>query len=140
MKIQTFSPLPSNSIRKNDRSRPGGGSFADSLSDNPAAGDPVTGGGQVGGLNSLLAIQEVEDWTGSKRQTVERGEDLLDQLEEIRIGLLMGRIPRAGIERLMGRLKEQRQTVQDPGLAETMAEIELRAAVELAKLEARSTT
>lgn len=140
MKIQTSSPLHSGSVRKSDRSRTGGGSFADSLSVNPSPGGSVTGGGQVGGVNSLLALQEVEDWTGDKRRAIERGEDLLDQLEAIRVGLLMGRIPGPQIERLMGRLKERRQSLLDPGLAETIAEIELRAAVELAKLEVRSAT
>ena len=135
MKIQTTSPLRANSLRRSDRSRPGGSGFADVLSGDAAPSGALGGGAQIHGLNGLLTIQEVEDDAPDKRRAVARAEDLLDQLDALRDALLTGRVPREQIERLMGRLKEQGQGATDPRLAEAIAEIELRAAVELAKLE-----
>ena len=140
MKIQTSAPARASAIRRSDQNRPGSGKFADALSDGTAAGGSVSGGGQIGGVNSLLAIQEVEDRGAGRRRAVDRAEDLLEQLDELRTALLLGRIPQQQIERLVSRLKQQGQGLSDPKLAETIAEIELRAAVELAKLEARSAT
>ena len=140
MKIQNLSPLNTTAVRRAARGRPGSSSFAEALSEGPDARDPVTVSGQVGALNSLLSVQEVEDWDGGKKRALERGADLLDQLEELRTGLLLGRVPAARIQRLASRLKEQCQEHSDPRLSEIIAEIELRAAVELAKLELRSTT
>lgn len=135
MKIETSSPLRANSLRRNDRTRPGGSGFADALSGETAASGSLGGGAQIHGLNGLLSVQEVEDDAPDRRQAVARAEDLLDQLDALREGLLTGRIPQEQILHLMGRLKERGRDASDPRLAEAIAEIELRAAVELAKLE-----
>ena len=63
-----------------------------------------------------------------------QGEDLLDELDQIRIGLLTGSLPRATLERLAARVEAKRHRVDDPSLIQILDEIELRAAVELAKL------
>lgn len=98
----------------------------------------------VGGLEALLAAQMVDgvdaagDEEGRRRRQqamLQRGEDILDRLEELRIGLLLGHVPKdrlAGLSRLV---REQREDAQDPQLAALLDEIELRAEVELAKLE-----
>ena len=48
--------------------------------------------------------------------------------------LLTGSLPRATLERLGARIEAKRHRVDDPGLIQILDEIELRAAVELAKL------
>ena len=140
MKIQTSTPLRSESLRRGERTRANGGGFADVLSGEPAPSGAPSAAGQLGGLTGLLSIQEVEDEAPQRRRAIERAEDLLDQLEALRNGFLAGRIPHDRIVRLMGRLKNNESTTKDPRLSEVIADIELRVAVELAKLERQSAT
>jgi hypothetical protein len=87
-------------------------------------------------MNTVLALQEAPDATrGRARQRAkERGNLMLDQLEEIRLGLLLGTIPMAKLEHLAQLVRAKREQIDDPKLLEILDEIELRAAVELAKL------
>jgi hypothetical protein len=59
---------------------------------------------------------------------------MLDHLEEIRLGLLLGTIPMAKLEQLGQLVRAKRDQINDPQLLAILDEIELRAAVELAKL------
>lgn len=87
-------------------------------------------------LESLLLAQEAAgDSPDERKWTRDRGDLLLDQLERIRAGLLAGRIPAETIPRLLTSLDQRRREIVDPKLRETLDEIELRARVELAKLE-----
>ena len=90
---------------------------------------PVT----ISRLDSILAIQEAPDPSERRRRGLKRGADLLEGLEEIRVGLLAGAIDRRQLERLAAAITGQREAVEDPELARLLGEIELRAAVELAK-------
>lgn len=98
-----------------------------------AAARPAAAGAAAP-LDSLLALQEVPDALVGRARAKRRGEELLDQLEQLRLGLLAGRLPRDRLERLVRLAAEQRELGDDPRLGEILAEIELRAAVELAKL------
>ena len=53
---------------------------------------------------------------------------------EIRLGLLLGTIPQSRLEQLAHLVRAQREQLNDPKLTAVLDEIELRAAVELAKL------
>lgn len=107
----------------------------------PAAtpqGPPVRGTGPLAATAAILAVQEVdvvEDATARRARAIRRGERLLDLLDGLRHGLLDGRIPAATLRGLRTTLAE-RIDVEDEALAGVLAEIDLRAAVELAKLEA----
>lgn len=83
----------------------------------------------------LLSLQEVQDATTGRRRAVARGERLLDALEQLRVGLLTGTMSRDDMTMLARLAQENAAVVDDPRLAEILAEIELRAAVELAKLD-----
>ena len=63
---------------------------------------------------------------------------MLDELEQIRLGLLLGQIPRARLEQLAQMVRARREQLDDPKLIAILDEIELRAAVELAKLSGPS--
>ncbi len=109
--------------------------FAKQLADEAPASGAASGGASLGQVDSLLALQEVSDSLTVDGRARKRGEDLLDELEKLRLGLLAGTMPREQLVRLNRLLAEQREQVADPRLAAIVAEIELRAAVELAKLE-----
>jgi hypothetical protein len=117
----------------------GGPKFADHLSKAEESEGEVTGTSGVVGvsaLSALLGAQEVDEdgETASRRQLARRGVDILDKLDEIRRDILTGGVPRARLENLAQMLRQRRAHVSDPHLIEIIDEIELRAAVEIAKL------
>lgn len=135
MKIEGPGPLRPGSGRPTRESRGSGSSkFADSLSGAGRGAQSVAGGTPLAQVDALLALQEVPDALERRRRQVRRGFDLLDKLEAIRDALLTGRLPVARLEALAAALHSQRENVEDPRLREVIEEIELRCAVELAKL------
>jgi hypothetical protein len=86
-------------------------------------------------ISPLLGLQEVDDSLNSRKKARERAEDILDRLDELRIGLLLGTFPREKLHELVRIVQSRRTGVDDPAMQETLDEIELRAQVELAKLE-----
>ncbi|WP_331311847.1 flagellar assembly protein FliX [Methylobacterium oryzae] len=70
-----------------------------------------------------------------RRRSAQRGQDLLDGLDRLKAALLGGRVAPQDLRAIAGRLNERAGLSGDPRLDGLMAEIELRAAVELAKLE-----
>ena len=90
----------------------------------------------VTGINTILTVQEIIDQPerAERRQLAEWGSDILDSLDEIRHGLLIGTIPKKRLETLAQRLRVRKACVSDPRLIDIINEIELRAEIELAKL------
>ena len=94
----------------------------------------VSGGAALGPVDALLALQEVSEDPGGRNRGRRRGEELLDSLDELRYGLLAGSLSLGAIERLTAMVAAKRGQVDDPRLVRILDEIEVRAAVELAKL------
>lgn len=113
----------------------GGSSFSQHLSTPASGGDApsVAGVGSVGSVDALLSVQEVGDALDSNGKARQRADDILDQLDELRHGLLMGTLNRRQLESLARMVRARRDTVTDPHLAEILDQIELRAEIELAK-------
>jgi hypothetical protein len=138
MKFEPTAPRPTTSVRKTGgASTTGSGACAKELSDTQQShgpGMPVSVG--FTDMNTVLALQEAPDATRgrARKRAQERGNMMLDQLEEIRLGLLLGTIPMAKLEQLAQLVRAKREQIDDPKLLEILDEIELRAAVELAKL------
>jgi hypothetical protein len=138
MKVEPTAPRPTTTVRKTGgSSATGSGAFAKALSDTQPTHSPqmpVSVG--FTDLNTVLALQETPDATRgrAKQRAKERGGLMLDHLEEIRMGLLLGTIPMAKLEQLGQLIRAKREQIDDPRLLEILDEIELRAAVELAKL------
>jgi len=136
MKIDRAGNVATRGTRSGERGRTGKtDSFFNILGGgDPAAAASVSGAGPVNAVDALLALQEVGDDPGAEAKARQRGEDLLDRLDEIRLALLDGRLSAAVLHRLSDLAAKKRGQVRDPKLAEILDEIELRAAVELAKL------
>jgi hypothetical protein len=95
----------------------------------------LTGTGPIAAVNTILALQGVEDSADSRTRGVRHGEQLLSLLDEVRDGLLAGGIPRTTLHRLALAISKRRESFVDPQLQTVLDEIDLRARVELAKLE-----
>jgi hypothetical protein len=83
-------------------------------------------------IDTLLALQAVEDPTVKKKKLVRRGRTLLDALDALKTDLIVGRISEGHLNQLMAVIGQARER-QDPALDALLDNIELRARVELAK-------
>ena len=131
MKVDSTGKARSAEVRRADKAKPGkAGEFSRLLNvDEP---EDVRAAAVAAPVESLVRIQDVGDRAeGEPRR---RGEDILAKLEELRLGLLEGRISRDRLDGLVRLCEQQRGKVADPRLAEILDEIDLRARVELAKL------
>jgi hypothetical protein len=90
----------------------------------------------LSGVDALLALQGEMDGSARRKRMTDRAGDLLDILDEIKLTLLSGAYPKSTLPRLLDALERQREDVMDPRLQTVLDEIELRARVEAAKLEA----
>jgi Class II flagellar assembly regulator len=86
-------------------------------------------------LDALLALQSVDTVGERRRRELARGRTLLDSLDLMKIGLLDGSIPPIALAQLRAALAAERQAVDDAALEDILDAIELRAEVEIAKLE-----
>lgn len=86
------------------------------------------------GITALLALQEADSASERASRGKARAEDLLAELDKLKVGLLTGRLDKAGLERLVALAASRRPSIDDSRLASVLDEIDLRAQVELAKL------
>ena len=91
----------------------------------------------VANVSALMALQGVEDVTERRRRAIRRGGGLLDRLEELKLALLNGEAGDGALERLTRTLREDRPVDADAELNSLLDQIDLRAAVELAKADLR---
>lgn len=95
--------------------------------------ETASGVASVDAIFMAQAVGEPDD-REARQRLIHRGEDILDKLEEVRHGLLLGVVPREKLEALAHSVRERRENCPDPRLGALLDEIELRAEVELAKL------
>jgi len=94
----------------------------------------TSGTRSVGGIDALLALQGVEEPTDRRRKAVKRGRTALDALDALKLGLLSGTFDTGALARLKSVTAALAEPSGDPALDAVLAEIELRAQVELAKI------
>lgn len=120
-------------------SRPAGGEGFRIASAGPTAGPSQTASvastGSVMGVEALVALQDVGGPLERKRRAVGRASRMLDALDDIKAGLLGGELSMGDLDRLRRAVRDERSHTDDPNLEAVLDEIELRAAVEVAKLE-----
>jgi hypothetical protein len=134
MKIERFSgPKAAASRRAGSSAAAGGGGFARALAEGPSQPASPAGSSPVQSVNALLALQEVGDSTEGRKRARRRAEELLDKLEELRLAIALGEVPLSQLETLAHSLAQRQGAMDDPKLAQIINEIEIRAAVELAK-------
>lgn len=95
----------------------------------------VSGPGPIAAVETILTLQSLDNSTDGRSKGLSHGEELLDMLDQVRDGLLAGAIPRTTLNRLASAVSRRQESFADPQLQSVLDEIDLRARVELAKLE-----
>lgn len=127
-----------NRVRKTDKV--GSSSFVDALdslsgveeAQGVESASPIAA---MSGIGGLLGAQEVSEDDIQRRKAQKRGKLTLDALAELRDALIIGTLPISTVRALETIVAQERGTTTDPVLNGILDEIELRAAVEVAKLE-----
>jgi len=128
--------IETSSVRRADRAaRTDGKGFSTEEVGDTKASAGLTGGGPIGAVETILALQGIEDSTEQRSRGLAHADDLLKLLDEVRDGLLAGGIPRRTLARMAHAIAKRRESFADEKLQTVLDEIELRARVELAKLE-----
>jgi Class II flagellar assembly regulator len=86
-------------------------------------------------IGALLSLQTQDDPIERRKRATRRSNSLLDQLDQIRVSILSGGVSRDQVTALATTLREYRDEIDDAGLNAILDDVELRAEVELAKLE-----
>ena len=133
MEIKGTGRSETSAIKRKTQSASGGGFSIGAPAETHA--QIVAGPGPIAALDSILMLQGMEDSTQGKSKGLAHGEQLLDLLDSVRDGLLAGGIPRATLNKLAHAVTRRQDGFADPKLQQVLDEIELRAHVELAKLE-----
>ncbi|ETR75842.1 flagellar assembly protein FliX [Afipia sp. P52-10] len=113
--------------------RPSSSTFSLPNLSEAAGSRPMAAPVGVASIDALLALQGVEDATERRKRAVKRGNEALDVLDELKLGLLSGSLTPATVQRLRVVAAGLKANSGDSGLDQVLAEIELRVEVELAK-------
>ncbi|HJR56293.1 MAG TPA: flagellar assembly protein FliX [Rhizomicrobium sp.] len=134
MEIKGPGRIETGAIRRKTTTAAAGGAF--SVSDTPDThGGIVAGPGPIAALDSILMLQGMDDSTEGRSKGAAHGEQLLNLLDAVRDGLLAGNIPRSTLNKLAVAVTRRHDAFADPKLQDVLDQIELRAHVELAKLD-----
>jgi hypothetical protein len=91
----------------------------------------------IGGIDTLVALQGVDDPAERRRRAVRGGRTALDALEALKLGLISGDLDGSALNRLRVMAADLKEPTGDPALDGVLSEIDLRVQVEIAKLSRR---
>ena len=136
MKIGGVTTNNVGNIKNKKASSANSGAFAAALEESENESSSASAVAAPAMSNPLFMLQEVGERDAKQQEAIDFGFDTLEYLDEIKISLLSGTISKELLLNLDYMIKSWRNNLDnDPELASIIDEIELRAAVELAKLE-----
>ena len=120
---------------KKKATKTGASGFSELLSDSEIEEVQTSPTTSINSANQLLFMQEVDDKESLRREAVNHAFDAIKYLDTIKMGLLTGALSKDMLLNLEASLQRMKRNFNDPHLSEIIDEIELRAKVEIAKLE-----
>ena len=109
--------------------------FSDSLNiDETSSTNALSGTSPLTAMNSLLGLQEIPSSTEGKARNIIRANDLLEHLDHIQRGLLMGSISPKQLNGILTLIASKKIPSNDEKLNAIIDDIELRVKIEIAKL------
>jgi hypothetical protein len=136
MNVDPTGPVRATQAGRRSERRSGAGSadFARHL-DLSGSAPGVSGARQAAPVDALLVAQQVEGDADGDTLAKQRANVILEMLDEIRHAILAGTVDHGRLNHLAVLVRGRRDEAADPRLRAILDEVELRAAVELAKLE-----
>jgi hypothetical protein len=136
MEIKSSGRVEGSNIRRIGKgASSSGGAFSVSDTAEQPRATGLSAPGPLTAVETILTLQNIDDSTSGSAKGAAHGEKLLELLDDVRDGLLAGGIPRSTLNRLANAVSRRQESFCDPKLQGVLDEIELRARVELAKLE-----
>jgi hypothetical protein len=134
MRIDGTRPVQPNAGGKRTERAAGGFSVSGASQPTRTAASSATSAAV--GVEGLLALQSEDSPMERRRRAVNKGRQALDALDFLKISMLEGQSGAGAAQRLANAAQQQELT-GDLGLDDTLQQISVRAAVELAKLRLR---
>jgi hypothetical protein len=141
MKIDSTKSSSGVSKKKDAKKSSGDGAFGAMMSAGGTEDTSAPSGAglssTIAGVDALLMAQAADDpmQGKAKRQMKERAEGILDKLNDLKLAMVSGNVTIGHMVSIADVVASNRQNVTDPELSSILDEIDLRAHVELAKLE-----
>ncbi len=137
MKIKGPSKVGSvKNVRKKTSKKIDPSAFSDSLNiDETSSINTLSGTSPLTAMNNLLGLQEIPSSTEGKARNIMRANNLLEHLDHIQRGLLMGSISPKQLNAIATLIASKRIPSSDEKLNAIIDDIELRVKVEIAKLD-----
>ena len=133
--MRVYGPNGSGAVTTNAPARrAASGTFSLGGGEQPRAATSTAAPRLVGGIDALMALQGVDDPTERRRRAVRRGRNVLDALDALKLAFLVGTLDPAALMTLRVATAGLAEDTGEPGLDTVLAEIALRAEVELAKI------
>ena len=117
--------------------RAAAGGFSVTEQEAPRNSQPVAALRTIGGIDALIALQGQDEKAERRRRAVSRGKSALDELDELKLEMLGGTLGPSMLMRLKSVTTDLLDASGDAKLDAVLAEIDLRVAVEIAKLTPR---
>jgi len=136
MKINDVTSVGKTSSVAKKKSRASDGAAFDSMigsSDEVAEESSISALAGISSMDALIAAQTINTSLSQKDKQVKKGNDILDYLEKLRVGMLSGETSPVIVSNIINEIKNV-NTSEDEALDNIISEIELRAEVEIAKL------
>ena len=112
------------------------GSFDSLLTGAAIDNKAIASAQSIAQVDALLAVQAAEDPTerATQKRMVTRADTVIEKLEDLRLGLLSGRMTIGHVINIADVVASHREKVNDPNLSAILDEIDLRAQIEIAKM------
>jgi len=113
------------------------GTFEDFISSAPKGAGSAAPTHSIARVDALLSVQGAESPTerAAKKRMKERGDDILKELDKLRHSLLTNNLTVGQVVDIADVVASHRERVIDPRLTAILDEIDLRAQIEMAKIQ-----
>lgn len=137
MKVE--GPSKTQKTSKTDKAKKTGktdSTFGDMVTGATKGTSGVSATQSIAKVDALLAVQGAESATerSAKRRMRERGEQVLRQLDHLRLAILTGNLNIGQVIDIADVVASHREKINDPKMSAVLDEIDLRAQIEIAKM------
>ena len=128
---------PADKAKKKEGATGGAGQAFESFLAGSSSESSSAGATQsIARMDSLLSVQEADDPAAraAKKRMRERSDNILKELEKIKMALLTGRLTLGHVIDMADVVASHREKIIDPRMTAILDEIDLRAQIEIAKM------